>query len=203
MNYERGTLTGLQLHLCDFDGTLTKDDSFVRFMLFAVPLPQLVAGSFMLIFKFLGMMLSGKWSNSSAKAAVLSMFFKEKTIAEMDALGEDFHQKKISSMLRSELLQSLRHALQNGETVVIVSASTDLWLRPFCQAEGFDLLCTELAFEGGKFTGLFATPNCNGAEKARRILASYNLDSFDKITAYGNSDGDTEMFALADKVVRF
>lgn len=203
MNYERGTLTGLQLHLCDFDGTLTKDDSFVRFMLFAVPLPQLVAGGVVLIFKFLGMMLSGKWSNGAGKAAVLSLFFKSKTVAEMSAMGEEFHRKKMPAMLRSELLESMRGAIKNGETVAIVSASTDLWLRPFCKAEGFDLLCTELAFEGGKFTGLFAALNCNGAEKARRIRASYDLDSFDKITAYGNSDGDTEMFALADKVVRF
>ena len=121
----------------------------------------------------------------------------------MRALGEDFYRKKITIMLRLELLERLRHATQGGETVVIVSASPDVWLRPFCASEGFGLLCTELEFEAGIFTGGFATPNCNGAEKARRIQAAYDLRVFEKISAYGNSRGDAAMFALADSVFKF
>lgn len=200
---KRGTMIGQRLHLCDFDGTLTRGDSLLRFLLFAVPLPHLLAGSFISALKFLGLIFSGKWSNEAAKAAVLSTFFKGKSVAEMKALGEEFCQKKIRTMLRAELLERLRKALQNDETVVIVSASPDVWLRPFCAEEGFDLLCTELEFDSGQFRGNFATPNCNGAEKARRILAAYDLDSFEKIIAYGNSKGDAAMFALADEVVRF
>jgi len=195
-------MSSQQLHLCDFDGTLTHGDSFVRFLVFAVPLPRLLAGSFVLAFKFLGLIFSGKWSNGAAKAVVLSVFFKGKSVQEMRALGEGFCQKKIPALLRAELLNDLRKTLQSGGIVVIVSASPDVWLRPFCAANGFDLLCTELEFESGLFRGYFATPNCNGAEKARRILASYDLDGYEKIIAYGNSKGDSAMFALADEVFR-
>jgi len=196
-------MNGQQLHLCDFDGTLTRGDSFVRFLLFAVPLPRLVVGGFGLALKFIGLIFSGNWSNGVAKAAVLSAFFKGKSAAEMKKLSEEFCQKKLPTLVRNELLNDLRKAFQNGETVVIVSASPDVWLRPFCAAEGFDLLCTELEFESGQFTGNFSTPNCNGAEKARRIREKYDLDAFEKTTAYGNSKGDEAMFALADEVFKF
>lgn len=193
----------MKLHLCDFDGTLTKGDSFLRFLLFAVPFTQLGWGSIVLVFKFLALFFSGKWSNEGAKAAVLSEFFKGKTAQEMAGLGANFYQQKIPSMLRVELLETLRKALQKGEIVVIVSASPDIWLRPFCEKEGFELLCTELAYKSGKFTGKFATPNCNGVEKARRIQAAYNLEAYEKISAYGNSKGDAAMYALADEVFKF
>ncbi len=131
MNHERGPISGQHLHLCDFDGTLTRGDSFVRFLLFAVPLPRLIAGGFVLPLKFSALFFSGKWSNEAGKAAVLSAFFKGKSTAEMKKLGEEFGQKKLPALLRNELLEDLRNAFQNGETVVIVSASPDVWLRPF------------------------------------------------------------------------
>ena len=203
MNSQKSTANGQQLHLCDFDGTLTRGDSFVRFLLFAVPLHQLALGGFVLIFKLLDLIFSGKWSNGAGKAAVLAEFFKGKTAEEMGGLGARFCQQKMPALLRTELLESLRQAFQMGETVVIVSASPDVWLRPFCAEEGFDLLCTELEFVGGQFRGKFATPNCNGPEKACRIQAAYDLSSFQKMIAYGNSKGDAAMFALADEVFRF
>jgi len=194
---------GQRLHLCDFDGTLTKGDSFVGFLLFAVPLHRLLWGGFVLIFKFLSLVFLGKWTNEVGKAAVLSEFFKGKTIREMEALGANFHQQKIPAMLRTPLLESLRQAVQKGETVVIVSASPDVWLRPICIQEGFELVCTKLEFRSDRFTGKFATPNCNYEEKARRIRELYELNAYGKIIAYGNSKGDAAMFALADETFRF
>lgn len=121
----------------------------------------------------------------------------------MKALGAGFYAKIIPGLLRSDLLETLRLAVKNGEKVVIVSASLDLWLRPFCHVEGFELLCTELEFLDGKYTGRFSTPNCNGQEKAVRILADYDLQSYEKTIAYGNSEGDAAMFELADEVFKF
>ena len=121
----------------------------------------------------------------------------------MRALGEDFCLKKLPKMLRTTLVEEMRRARQNGETVVVVSASADIWLRPFCTQEGFELLCTELEFLEGKFTGQFTTPNCKGPEKVLRIQSAYKLQDFKKIWAYGNSKGDTEMFELAEKVFKF
>ena len=203
MNSQPSRANGNRLHLCDFDGTLTKGDSFVRFLLFAVPVHQLAVGGFVLIFKFMGLVISGKWTNEAGKAAVLSQFFKGKTVEAMEELGTRFCRLKMPALLRKALLESLQQALQKNETVVIVSASPDVWLQPFCDQEGFGLICTELEYTEGQFTGKFATPNCNYDEKARRIRAAFDLNAFEKITAYGNSKGDAAMFAVADEVFRF
>jgi phosphatidylglycerophosphatase C len=191
------------LHLCDFDGTLTRGDSLLHFLCFVVPMPRLVVGAFRLSFKFLGLLFSGKWSNGAAKAEVLAVFLEGKTRSELQTFGEAFCQQKLPSMLRTELLNPLQRAQAAGERVVIVSASPDLWLEPFCRAMGFRLICTELSYESDIFRGGFATPNCNGPEKARRILAAYDLRTFDSIVAYGNSSGDASMFDLANKVLKF
>ncbi len=191
------------LHLCDFDGTLTRGDSLLRFLWFSLPVSRLAWGSFVVLIKFLSLFFWGKWSNSTAKSALLSTFFKGKTMVELNALGAGFCSKIVPGLLRTDLLETLRLAAKNGDTVVIVSASLDLWLRPFCHLEGFDLLCTELEYLDGKYTGRFSTPNCNGQEKAVRILTAYDLQSFEKTIAYGNSEGDAAMFDLADEVFKF
>ena len=102
-------------------------------------------------------------------------------------------------MLRADMLVRLREYQAEGAVVALVSASSDIWLRPFCQAESIKMICTELAFEAGKFSGKLATPNCNGQEKARRVRAAFDLNQFDKIIAFGNSNGDAAMLALANE----
>ena len=191
------------LHLCDFDGTLIHEDSLLRFLRFAVPLPGLIGGGMVVTFRFLALIFSGNWSKAAGKAALLSVFFKGRTVQEMENLGNGFCQQKLPAMFRTALLAQLRLAHQKGETVVVVSASLDVWLRPFCAKEGFGLLCTELEYIDGQFSGQFATPNCTGEQKAIRILAAYDLGTFESILAYGNSKGDAEMYELATKVLNF
>lgn len=197
------------LHLCDFDGTLTRRDSLLQFLMFAVPPQQLVGSGFVLIWRFFVLILKGKWSNEAGKETLLACFFKHRTARDLEVLGERFCREKLPALLRGSLLDQLRAARQKGDTVAVVSASPDIWLRPFCRAEGFDLLCTELEFASGeagglpRFTGRLATPNCNGPEKARRILATYDRSRFSNIIAYGNSGGDAAMFELAGERVKF
>lgn len=55
----------------------------------------------------------------------------------------------------------------------------------------------ENAMGWGVLSGGFATPNCYGAQKAIRIRARYELDTYTEIYVYGDSKGDREMLALA------
>lgn len=184
------------LALFDFDGTLTKGDSLSRFLWFAVPLPKLFVGAILVGFRFLRLAWSGAWTNEKAKEILLATFFKGFPREALYELGEAFCQQKLPAMLRPERMGQLEAYKVAGATVVLVSASPDIWLRPFCAIAGIQLICTELAFESGIFTGKLATPNCNGHEKARRVRAAFDLNDFDEIVAFGNSMGDAEMLAL-------
>jgi len=190
----------MKLILFDFDGTLIKGDSLLRFLLFAVSPGKIVIGSFQVLIKFLALVLSGSWTNERAKETLLAVFFKGQSQAELEALGTEFYKQRITTgMLRPEMLTKLREYRDSGDTVALVSASADIWLRPLCTAENILMICTKLDFENGKFSGKLASPNCNGPEKARRIQAAFDLPTFEKIIAYGNSSGDDAMLALANE----
>ncbi|UNA35862.1 HAD-IB family phosphatase [Klebsiella variicola subsp. variicola] len=60
-----------------------------------------------------------------------------------------------------------------GDTVVVVSASLDVYLRPWCQQHHLELLCSEVEFQNGAATGKYQGGDCSGLAKKARILASY------------------------------
>lgn len=97
-----------------------------------------------------------------------------------------------------------------------MSASIDNWVRPFFKVRGLDgvrVLGTQIEVIDGRLTGKFKSNNCYGEEKVHRICealtttAAYAYGtpslSFDRtqydIEAFGDSRGDKEMLAFADK----
>jgi len=53
--------------------------------------------------------------------------------------------------------------------------------------------------KGGVVTGKLLTKNCYGIEKANRVKEIYDLSHYERIYAYGDSTGDTELLALANE----
>jgi phosphatidylglycerophosphatase C len=185
-----------RLALFDFDGTLTRGDSFAAFLRFTIPSPRLLAGAVLLMPTILRWKL-GFTTNSAAKEAVVRYYYSGMDEQTFRALGARFADEKLASMLKPEALRTLVWHREAGDTVVVVSASIVVWLEPWVAKEGIDLLCTGVEVKQGRITGHFDPPNCHGAEKEKRIRAAYDLSQFDEIYAYGDSRGDTEMLALA------
>lgn len=194
------TVSNRRLVLFDFDGTLTHGDSLPPFLWQSVPFGVFISGIIKFLFRLSTLLfLEKKQRAERAKAALMDVFFGGKTRQEMAQTGSDFFKNHLLKMVRPEMLALLRSYRDAGATVAIVSASFDVWLIPFCEAENIDVLCTELLFENDVFRGRLATPNCNREEKARRIRERYNLTEFDKVIAYGNTSGDAAMLQLADE----
>ena len=126
--------------------------------------------------------------------------------AEIDALGEVFAQEVASERLRPDTVARLRRHQELGHTVILASASLDPYLVPLGETLEVDgVVCTVLERgTGGRLTGRLVGPNCRGAEKARRVrawLEEAGLASA-KLWAYGDSEGDSELLALADHPLR-
>lgn len=192
---------GKTLVLTDFDGTITRGDTLSRYLLFAVPLHRLITGLAASVFRISLMLLRRQYSTEKAKEAVLASFLKGATEKSLRMKGDQFCRKKLPGILKGPVCDQLKTLHDTGATVVIVTASPDLWVLPYAQSSGYALISTRLQFHEGRFTGLLATPNCRGKEKANRIEASILLDEFDHIIAFGNSSGDLEMLALAHKAI--
>jgi len=60
-----------------------------------------------------------------------------------------------------------------------------------------EIISTRLETKDGLLTGNFATPNCYGPEKVRRIREVVDLSAYQTVYAYGDSRGDREMLEIA------
>lgn len=138
-------------------------------------------------------------SNNKAKEILLQWFFSKEPIERFNQVCMAFAKESIPKMLRQEAIERLLFHKKNHDTVVVVTASAENWVKPWCDNMGILCLGTRLQVMENKLTGKYAGKNCYGPEKATRIKAQFDLAKFETIIAYGDSRGDQEMFGLANK----
>jgi HAD superfamily hydrolase (TIGR01490 family) len=182
------------LALFDLDGTLTTGDTMFAFVRHCRGdlrfLLGLVALSPMLLAHRLGLV-----SAERAKVMFLRHFFRGWSRSDLATQAVTFRDR-LDAMVRPLARERLRWHRDRGHDIVVVSASLDIWVRPWAENEGVTLLCTEAAYDSDAWSGALSTPNCNGPQKAERVRAALALDAYERIYAYGDSSGDTEMLAL-------
>ena len=202
-----------KLYCFDFDGTLTTSDTLLEFIKYAKG-----RGRFLMVFlmysPLLVMMKLHLYPNWKAKQQIFAHLFAGMRIEKFDALCRGFAEEN-QHLLRPKGITLVHEALVAGAQVFIVSASIDNWVRPFFDIrnlKGVQVLGTQIEVVDGKLTGRFKSNNCYGTEKVRRIQEALSMtrtaDTEDKaisdrslyeIEAFGDSRGDKEMLAFADK----
>lgn len=182
----------------DFDGTLTRGESFFRWLWCVTPWWRF-AWCFLRCVPVLVAYVTRLMSNDRAKARVIRVFLRGRLRAQLEQQSRDFAANSILKSLRPEAMARLRHHQKQGHHCVLVSATLALYLRPWAERHDFEhVIATELACDAdGRLTGVMATPNCYGPEKAVRLKAHFGVDRI--FAAYGDSAGDTEMLAMAEK----
>ncbi len=187
---------GKHLALFDFDGTLTDKDSFMQFIRYSKGGFRYFLGLFILS-PILILYKAKLLANDKAKVLVLSYFFSGVALEEFKSKADGFAMEKIPRMLRKSAMDRLRWHINQQHKVVVVSASVNLWLKKWCDLLNIQLIATELDIKQGKITGRLSTPNCYGEEKVKRIKLELQLDQYERIYAYGDTQGDKPMLALA------
>ncbi|HRJ30899.1 MAG TPA: HAD family hydrolase [Cyclobacteriaceae bacterium] len=185
------------LILFDFDGTITTRDSLKKFLIFYHGWFKVSAG-LLALSPFLILYVLKIISNNTAKQILLQWFFNHEPVDIFNQKCKTFALQCIPKMLRPAAVEQINYHKNNQETIVVVTASAENWVKPWC--EEMNLLCigTNLEVKANKLTGKYLGKNCYGPEKVNRIKEQFNLSAFDKIIAYGDSRGDREMFALAN-----
>lgn len=129
--------------------------------------------------------------------------FTGRTHDELAAAGTSFARTVHERWLRSDTLASLHAHLDDGDHVVLVSASFETYLRPLAELLGVEaVLSTRLEVVDGVATGKLWGANCRGPEKVRRLhdwlRDHHGGRSNTHVVAYGDSAGDRELLADAD-----
>ena len=203
-----------KLYCFDFDGTLTTSDTLLEFIRYAKG-----TGRFLMVFlmysPLLVLMKLHLFPNWKAKQLIFAHLFAGMRIEKFDALCRDFAEE-YQHLLRPKGVTLVHEALVAGAQVFIVSASIDNWVRPFFKVRGLDgvrVLGTQIEVIDGRLTGKFKSNNCYGEEKVHRICEALSaptspsspasaapfVRSQYEIEAFGDSRGDKEMLAFADK----
>ena len=184
------------LALFDFDGTITTHDSFRDFLLF-----------FFGKWRFmLGCLRAAPWliafllrliNNQTAKQQVTRIFFAGMPQKNFEEKAKAFATGILNDIVRPAAVEKIRWHRQQGHRVILVSASFTDYLKFWCEQHGIEIISTRLETKDGVLTGNFATPNCFGPEKVRRIREVVDIAEYQTIYAYGDSRGDREMLAIA------
>lgn len=184
-----------KLYAFDFDGTLTTRDTLLVFIRYACGTKAFLLG-FLRYSPLLLLMKLRLYPNWKAKQQVFAHFFKGMPLEAFNALCQRFAADN-RGLLRPQGLQAIADAQAEGADVVIVSASIDNWVQPFCPQ--VTVLGTQIEVINGHLTGRFLTNNCYGQEKVNRLLALYPDRSTYHLIAYGDSRGDQQLLAFADE----
>lgn len=187
----------MNLALFDFDGTITRHDTFIDFLI-------VTSGRFRVGWMFLWL---SPWvllyvlkliRNDDLKQRVLTAFFRGSPIDRVRKAGEKYAKDFIPLRVKQSAMDRLQWHRLEGHRVILVSASLDVWLEPWCRSQSIELISSRLEILDGCITGRLDGANCYGPEKVLRLRQHLNLADYDQIYAYGDSRGDREMLAIAN-----
>ena len=192
----------------DVDGTLTTRDCVVPFL-------RRVAGTPRLALKLVvdarhTVPALVRRDRDALKEASARAAFRARSVQDVGRQAADFARMVHTSWLAPQTVEMLRAHQAVGDTVLLVSASFEVYLRPLGGLLAVDdVLAARLVVGADRtFTGALDGQNCRGPEKVRRVhtwLDEHYADVGGRrgvhLTAYGDSVGDRELLLDADTAV--
>lgn len=185
------------LALFDFDGTITKKDTFLLFIRFYWGDFRFYLGMLKNLHILLALKL-GLIDGQLAKEKVLEEFFKGEDVVKFNAKALDFNKKILKKYVRKNALTKIKEHQESNDHIIVITASPNNWIENWTNEHALDLISSKLEVIDGNLTGRLVGKNCKGPEKINRLKLFTDLTQYDKIYAYGDSSGDKEMLELAD-----
>lgn len=186
-----------KLYLFDFDGTLTYKDTMFMFLKFYDPAKYSVQFlKHVPLFVLLKLKLADA---ESVKKSFISSILKGESRYQIEKKAQLFFEENYPNLFRENALDFINNIDTTHTESYIVSASLDIWIKPFADKFNMKLLSTQAEFVDDVFTGKFVGKNCNKEEKVKRIKLEIGDKKFDKTIAFGDTFGDKAMFKFANE----
>ena len=193
-------MSATTLAVFDLDGTITRHDTLLPYLagyLLRHPwrLPRLL-----LIVRPLARSPFER-DRGALKGALIHATLGGLARGQLEAWNARFVSQLLRSGLYREALDAIAKHRAHDDQLVLMSASTELYVPLIAQALGFDeSVCTRLVWRGdGRLDGHLATPNCRGEEKRRCLAALIARDGPRRVVAYGNASSDMPHLRLASQ----
>ena len=133
------------------------------------------------------------------KSAVIRRLLGGLTRTQIQTWTAGYVQQVIPARLFTEALAAIAKHRAAGDTLVLLSASPDLFVPALGAAMGCDeVLCTGVAWAGERLDGALTTANRRGEEKLRCLAALRRAHPGCHVTGYGNSEPDLAHLQACD-----
>jgi HAD superfamily hydrolase (TIGR01490 family) len=190
----------MRLVIFDLDGTITYRDTLLPYVTgylarsgrsrlrMARLLPRLAAFAV------------GAADHGQVKSAFIRGTLGGATREQLAAWTDEFVPRVISTGSSPGALAMINAHRAAGDLLVLMSASTDLYVPQIAQALGFnEVICTGVAFDAsGRLTGALTSANRRGPEKVRCFEVLKQQHPGLQAVAYGNAGSDLAHLRLAD-----
>lgn len=142
----------------------------------------------------------GRVGRGELKSAFIRAILGGESRRKLDAWTARFVPPLLARGVFGDALARIREHKQEGARLVLMSASTDLYVPAIGAALGFDdVICTGVLWDGDKLDGHLTTPNRRGTEKTRCFEALRQRHPGLTTAAYGNAGSDLDHLRLADQ----
>ena len=186
----------MNLALFDFDGTITRNDTWTPFLRFSATRRRMIVAGVLLSPLIVGYKF-GWISARRSRPIVAGVAFRGRRAEVVRIFGRKYAQDILPGLVRRQALDRIEWHKTQGDAVVVVSAALDVYLTHWCESIGVEVICTQLEDDGGTLTGRLVGGECCGEEKVKRVRQRYDLNRYPVIYAYGDTDEDREMLELA------
>ncbi len=186
-----------KLYCFDFDGTLTyKDTMFLYLKFYNASKFRIQFIKHIPLFTLLKLNLLDA---EKVKKSFISSILKGQHKSKIEKKTQEFFDQYYPEIFRENALDFIKNIDYSQTDCYIVSASLDIWVKPFAEKFKMNLLATKAEFKNEVFTGNFVGKNCNGPEKVIRIKEEISGKKYDKTIAFGDTSGDQQMLDWANE----
>jgi HAD superfamily hydrolase (TIGR01490 family) len=187
-----------RLAVFDLDGTLTRRDTFVPYLLGWIARHPRRRRALRLI-AAMGRFCALGRDRGRLKSDLIRACMSGATRSDVRDWTETFVAGLAGRMLNPGALTAIARHRAAGDRLVLLSASVDLYVPAIGLRFGFaEAICTGIAWSGELLDGALATPNRRGAEKLRCIEALRLRFPGAQIAAYGNTAADLAHLAAVE-----
>ena len=186
-----------KLYCFDFDGTLTyKDTMFLYLKFYNASKFRIQFIKHIPLFTLLKLNLLDA---EKVKKSFISSILKGQSKVKIEKKTQEFFDQYYPEIFRENALDFIKNIDYSQTDCYIVSASLDIWVKPFAEKFKMNLIATKAEFKNEVFTGNFVGKNCNGPEKVNRIKEEISDKKYDKTIAFGDTSGDQQMLDWANE----
>jgi HAD superfamily hydrolase (TIGR01490 family) len=190
----------VQLAVFDLDGTITRHDTLLPYVM---RFPTSTSRKLLGVLVFTGSLFLfaiGRRDRGQLKSAFIRSVLGGETRARIEGWTAQFVPALLRQGVFADALRTIERHKHEGARLVLMSASTDLYVPAIGAALGFDeVICTGVRWNGDRLDGHLTTPNRRGAEKTRCFEALRNRHPGLASAAYGNAATDLDHLRLADQ----